>query len=334
MTKTISIIVPTFNEQDNVRVCYERIKNVFTQQLKGYGYEIIFADNASKDDTVKILKEIARLDKQVKIIVNARNFGPFRSTFNALLQACGDAVVPMLACDLQDPPETIIEFVKKWEEGFEVVYGLKKKREESGLMQMCRKIFYRLVNAFSDFDIPENVGEFQLIDQKVLKALRQFDDYYPYIRGMIASCGFNAIGVEYTWKERKRGLSKNRLYHLIDQALNGIISFANVPLRLCLFFGFFIAAASILYAFIQFFINLFWFRQLTSPGMATLIVALFFFSGVQLFFLGMLGEYLSAVHFQVRKRPLVVERERVNFSEVDVKGRETSRAAGVEHEKI
>ncbi len=251
MRKLISIITPCFNEEDNVRDCYEVVRELFAAKLAEYDYEHIFCDNASADNTLAILKEIARGDKRVKIIANARNFGPLRSMFNGLLNACGNAVLAFLAADLQDPPELIPDFVKKWEQGYHVVYGIRKKREEGFAMVCLRRLYYRLVNKFADIYIPPDVGEFQLIDRAVVDALRQFDDYYPYLRGMIASCGFTSIGFEYNMRARKKGMSKNRLYTLIDQGINGLISFTNVPLRLCMLFGFLLAGASILYAFMQ-----------------------------------------------------------------------------------
>jgi glycosyltransferase involved in cell wall biosynthesis len=311
--KLISIITPCFNEGENVRACYEAVKRVFEAELPGYEREHIFCDNASGDDTVEILREIAANDHSMKVIVNSRNFGPFRSTFNGILQSAGDAVLAMLAADLQDPPELVPAFVRKWEEGYKVVYGIRKTREENRLVTTVRRLFYHAVNRFSEFHIPENVGEFQLIDRIVVEHLRHFDDYYPYIRGMIASCGFSSVGIEYTWQARRRGLSKNSLYNLVDQALNGVTSTSHVPLRICLLAGFVLSGLSVTYALLQLIINLVFFRQLVSPGIATLIVALFFFSGVQLFFTGLLGEYIGAIYSQVRKRPIVVERERINF---------------------
>ena len=316
MKKLISVVTPCYNEEDNIRNCYEAVRGVFEDRLAGeYDYEHIFCDNASDDGSPAILREIAGKDKRVRVILNARNFGPFRSTFNGLMSTKGDAAVVLLAADLQDPPELIADFIKKWREGYEVVYGIKKKREENAIKAFVRKIYYRIVSRFADFAIPPDVAEFQLIDKVVVDALRKFDDYYPYIRGMIASCGFRSAGVEYTWMARKKGFSKNRLYHLIDQAMNGIISFTNVPLRICMIAGFVLSVMSMLYAFIQLIVNLVFFRQLAPPGIATLIIAVFFFSGVQLFFIGLLGEYIGAIHFQVRKRPLVLERGRLNFEE-------------------
>jgi polyisoprenyl-phosphate glycosyltransferase len=315
--KLISIVTPCFNEELNIRDCYEAVRGMFAGDLNRYDYEHVFCDNCSSDGTVRILKELARADPHVKVILNARNFGPFRSMFNGLLSATGDGVVPMLAADLQDPPEVILEFVKRWEEGYEIVYGIRANREESWLMRTMRAVYYRLVNRFANIEIPLNVGEFQLIDKALVQALRQCDDYYPYLRGLIANCGFRSIGVSYTWKARQKGYSKNRLYHLIDQALNGLISFTNIPMRLCMVGGMVIALASFGYSLFTIFAGLIFYRELAPPGIPTLIAALFFFSGVQLAFMGILGEYISAIHFQVRKRPLVIERERINFEARD-----------------
>ncbi|MFH1800843.1 MAG: glycosyltransferase family 2 protein [Candidatus Omnitrophota bacterium] len=307
------MVTPCRNEEENVRNCYEKLKEIFINRLPKYDFEHIFCDNCSDDETLKILREIAKKDMRVKIIANARNFGAFNSMFNGVLAASGDAVIPFLPADLQDPPEIIPEFVKHWEQGYEVVYGVRSNREESSIMQAVRRFYYRLVNRFANINIPLNVGEFTLIDKKVHEALKQYEDYFPYLRGMIANCGFRSTLVPYTWKSRQRGVSKVNLYGLVDAGLNGLISFTNVPMRLCMFVGFFIAAAAIAYAVIAFVATLFWFQGIAPPGMPTLIVALFFFSGLNLFFLGLLGEYISAIHFQVRKRPLVVERERINF---------------------
>ena len=316
--KVISIVTPCFNEQDNVADCYEAVKRVFEERLLGYDFEHVFCDNASADGTQEILRQLAARDRRVKVIFNARNFGPFCSTFNGLLSTTGDAVVVLLAADLQDPPEVIADFVRHWEKGYQVVYGVRNKREEGFVMRNVRHLYYRTVSRFAHIDIPPDVGEFQLIDRAVVEALRKFEDYYPYVRGMIASCGFKSIGVEYVWKARKKGFSKNRLFHLIDQGLNGIISFTRVPMRLCLLFGFLLSACSILFAMFSLTWHLIASGPIAPPGIPTLIVAMFFFSGVQFFFLGVLGEYICAIHSQVRKRPLVIERERINYSEKTV----------------
>jgi len=311
--KIISIITPCFNEEQNVVECHEAVKRVF-EGLEDYDFEHIFADNASTDNTLERLRELADRDKRIKVIVNSRNFGPLRSCFNALLSCGGDAAVVMLAADLQDPPELIPEFIKKWESGYEIVYGIRKKREGNAMLSLVKKFYYRLANQTSLVNLPPDTGEFQFIDRMVIEALREYDDYYPYLRGMIASCGFKSTGVEYTWQARKKGRSKSNLYHLVDLALNGLISFSNLPLRICILIGFLLAAGSIIYALSQLIINIIFFHQLVNPGMASLLVGIFFFTGVQLFFLGVIGEYISAIHFQVKRRPLIIERERINFN--------------------
>jgi polyisoprenyl-phosphate glycosyltransferase len=312
-TKLISVNTPCFNEVDNVAECYEAIRRTFGDALPGYDYEHIFCDNCSTDGTVAVLREIAARDPRVKVVVNSRNFGLFASMFNGLMHTKGDAVVALYPADLQDPPELIIEFIRKWEEGYQVVLGVKKKREEAWAMRGARKLYYRLVSSFANIHIPVDVSEFSLIDKVVVDALRKYDDYYPYIRGMIANCGFRVAGVEYTWLARERGMTKHRLYHLIDQGLNGIISFTKLPMRICMFVGLIISALSITWAFVSLLLNLLVFRQSLQPGIQSLIVAVFFFSGLQLLFFGVLGEYIAAIHFQVRKRPLVIEQELINF---------------------
>ncbi|MBS0483394.1 MAG: glycosyltransferase [Proteobacteria bacterium] len=314
--KTISIISPCWNEADNVETCRTAVKALFAAEgpLAGYRCEHIFSDNDSSDGTVELLRAMAADDPDMKVILNARNYGPFRSNFNALCAATGDAVLVFLPVDLQDPPEMIVEFVRLWESGVEVVAGARANREESLLLRACRGAFYRLVRTMSEIDMPLDVGEFQLLDRKVWRAVISHDDHYPYIRGIIASVGFRRVIVPYTWAARKRGLSKNNLPRLIDQALNGIISFTNVPLRLCTMGGIILATLCFLYAFVA--IGMWLIVPSHAPrGTMTLIVALFFLSGVQMSFLGILGEYVTSIHSQVRKRPLVVERERINMDQ-------------------
>lgn len=318
MKKKISIVSPCYNEEENVRECRDAIRDLFATNeiLKKYDYEHIFADNDSVDKTVDILRDMAAEDRHVKVVVNARNYGPFKSTFNALQYATGDAIVPMLPVDLQDPPELIVQFVEHWEQGSKRVYGVRAQREESFLLSSCRKSYYWMVNKFSAIDIPQNVTEFQLIDRQVLDALLLYQDHYPYIRGMLFNVGFRnqSTSVPYTWKKRRAGLSKNNFFNLIDQAINGLISFTNFPMRLAVFVGFFLSFMSILYAVFQLSVNLFW-PDAAPSGIPTLIVALFFFSGVQLALLGILGEYISAIHFQVRQGNIIIESEKINIKD-------------------
>ena len=196
-THNFGRFLPCYNEERNVADCYKAVKKLFEGPLAGYDWEHVFSDNCSKDGTVEVLRGIAAKDPHVKVIVNARNFGAFRSMYNALLKTSGDGVVVMLAVDLQDPPELIKEFVAKWEEGYKVVYGIRKNRKESLLMRAARSLFYRMVAFSANVAIPVDAGEFQLIDRQVVEALRTQKDYYPYVRGMIANAGFKSVGIPY-----------------------------------------------------------------------------------------------------------------------------------------
>ena len=314
MPVTISIITPTYNEEENVDTCYQTIREIFDTKLAEYEFEYIFADNCSTDATAQRLRALASKDPRVKLILNSRNYGALRSNFNALTRASGDAVIVALAADLQDPPELLPEFVEKWRQGFEVVYGIRQNRPESIILRNLRKLFYRVINRLAAVPIPVDVGEYQLIDRVVLNAVLQCDDYYPYIRGLIANCGFRSTGIAYNWKRRSKGLSKATWFVLIDQAINALVSFSNIPIRICLLSGLALSILSVFYSIVQ----LVWVLLApkgAEPGIPTLVVALFFFGGVQLFFLGLIGEYVTAIHFQVRRRPLVIEREVVNFPE-------------------
>jgi len=310
--RRISIVTPCFNEQDNVRACCEAVRDVFATRLPAYDYEHIFADNASTDDTAQRLRELARCDPRVKVILNARNFKALPSAFNAVLSASGDAVVPLLAADLQDPPEVIPEFVREWEQGCKVVYGIRRERDEFFAVRMLRHAFYVLIAKFSDTPLRVDAGEFQLLDRVVVETLRTFDEREPYLRGMIAHCGFRSAEVPYVMRARRKGRSKATLFGLFDLAMTAFVAFSNVPIRLCLLTGFALAIGSLFYAFLQLALALLFPRA--GAGVPTLIIGLFFLGGVQLLFLGVLGEYISAIHVQVRKRPMVVEAERINFA--------------------
>ncbi|MCK1393529.1 glycosyltransferase family 2 protein [Bradyrhizobium sp. 1] len=311
--KTITVVTPCFNEELNVRDCYEAVRKVFDEKLQGYQREHIFCDNASEDRTLEILREIAASDKSVRIIVNARNFGPLRNTFNGVMAASGDAVLLFLPADLQDPPELLPDFVKLWEAGNEIVYGIRAVREEGRLMSGIRNAYYQLLTRFSEIKVPPGVGDYQLVDRKVVDRMRQVRDGYPFMRMMTFECGGRAVGVPYTWRARKKGLSKNRAAALIDQGLNGLVSFTSAPLRFGLYAGFVLSLLSIGYAVANLLLGLILYQRLAEPGILTLIVAMFFFGGVQLFFMGMIGEYILAIYGQVREKPVVFERERVNF---------------------
>lgn len=310
--KRISVVTPCFNEEANVRELHARIAAQFAK-LPGYDYEHLFIDNASTDRTVDEVKALAAVDPHVKLIVNARNFGHVRSPMHGVLQADGDAVI-LMASDLQDPPELIAEFVREWERGFKVVLAIKKQTIESLPMRLVRKWYYDLVCTLSEIELVRDNTGFGLYDRTVVDVLSQIDDPYPYLRGLVSDIGFPAARVEFVKPARKRGVTTQNFYSLYDHAMLGITSHSKVPLRLATMLGFAFSGASLVVAAVYLVLKLLWWNQF-SLGMAPLVIGLFLFSSVQLFFIGIIGEYVGAIHTQVLKRPLVVERERVGFHE-------------------
>ena len=310
--KKISIITPCYNEEVNVEICSKTLKNVMSEMLPNYEYEHIFADNASTDGTLSQLRLLASNDRNVKVIVNSRNVGPFRNMWNAMKSASGDMVIPLLPADLQDPPDVIPQLVQKWEEGFLVTYGVRKNRQESIAMRMARSMYYRIIARFASATIPLNSGEFLLADKRVIDSILEVDDQYPYIRGLIAQTGVKSASIPYTWVKRERGKSKNSIYSLIDQAINGFVSTSRMPARFSLLGGFFLSFLGFAYAIFTIFHV--WFSNGHVPvGIPTVIVGIFLLGGVQLFFLGLLGEYILSIHGQVRRTPSMFEVERLNF---------------------
>jgi glycosyltransferase involved in cell wall biosynthesis len=308
--KVISIVTPCFNEQDNAEEVYKRVRDVMAT-LVNYRYEHIFIDNASTDRTVEIIKGIAARDHNVKLIVNSRNFGHVRSPFHAFLQAQGDAVIGLVA-DLQDPPDLIPKMVEKWEEGYSMVLCIKKTSQENQLMFWARTKYYQLVQRLSSIETFENFTGFGLYERRVVEAVRSFGEAYPYFRGMIAEIGLPHYELVYDQPRRFRGITKNNFYTLYDYAMLGITNLSKVPLRVATFFGFASAAFSVLAGFAYLLYKLIFWSHF-SVGTAPLVIGLFFLGSVQLVSLGILGEYVGAIHTQLFKRPHVIEKERVNF---------------------
>ena len=306
----ISIVSPCFNEEENVRELCARVRKVFAG-LPQFDYEHILIDNASTDRTVPILKEIAAEDKRVKIIVNARNFGHIRSPFHAYLQARGDAVIAMVS-DLQDPPEMIPQFLEKWQEGFRIVVAVKKASEESKLLRGLRSVYYRVVGRLAEIDLIQHFHGFGLYDKRVIDVFRSIDDPYPYLRGLICDIGFPRATIEYVQPSRRRGITKNNFYTLYDNAMLGITSHSKVPLRLAAMLGFVMSGMCLIVG-LGYLVAKLLLWDAFDLGIAPLVVGLFLFASVQLFFIGILGEYIGAIHTQVLKRPLVIESERINF---------------------
>jgi polyisoprenyl-phosphate glycosyltransferase len=312
--KTISIVTPCFNEEEGIENCIFAIEMIFHAHLQNYNLEHIICDNASTDKTVEKLRELVRSHPHVRVIVNSRNFGILKNTYNGVMNASGDAIFLFMPVDLQDPPELIPKFVKHWEDGYEIVYGLRAEREEPLIWRTLRKLYYRLLSGLSYVDYPADAGDFQLIDRRVLEAMKQVRDAQPFMRMMTFDAGFSSIGVKYTWRGRERGKSRNRLRDMIDQGLNGLISFSNAPVRFALFGGFITSFCSAIYAI--FILTLGLIGKISAPqGTTTIIIALFFFGGVQILITGLIGEYVIAIFNQVRIRPLVNERERINWDD-------------------
>ena len=308
--KLISIITPCYNEASNIGAIYQEIASVMSD-LPNYGYEHIFIDNASKDETVAILRVLTRTDDRVKLILNTRNFGHIRSPYYALLQCKGDAAV-IIAADLQDPPLLIRDFIREWEKGFKIVVGIKLKNEGNRLGNIIRNWYYKVLNKLSDTPLLDNYMGFGLFDRRVVDILRDLDDPYPYLRGLIADIGFATAEIPYVKPKRKSGKTKNNWNVLFDVAMLGLTNNTKVPLRLAIMCGLFIAAMSFVMGLAYFAYKLVYWEEF-SVGIAPLIIGVFFFGGVQLLFLGILGEYIGAIYTQVLHRPLVIEKERVNF---------------------
>ncbi len=311
MKKLVSVVTPCYNEEENVEKLIDLVRSEF-DKMPQYEYEHILIDNCSTDSTVEVLKRCAAKDKHVKIILNARNFGHIRSPYYGMLQAYGDCVVSMVS-DLQDPPELLPDMLKKWEEGYKIVTCVKNKSKENSLMFMCRKLFYNTLAKFSETEQIKNFTGFGLYDKKFIDVLRnEINDPYPYFRGIIAELGFDRYELEYVQPKREKGKTKNNFYTLYDIAMLGFVNHSKLPLRLASFIGFGVAILSLIVAFVYFIYKLVYWDSFTV-GTAPLVIGLFFFSSVQLFFIGIIGEYIGAIHTQVRKRPLVIEKERINF---------------------
>lgn len=308
--KHISVMTPCYNEEGNIENIYQAVKQQF-DRLPQYTYEHIFIDNCSTDRSREILREIAEQDKNVKVILNVRNFGPNRSGTYGMLQATGDALI-CIVCDLQDPPEMIPSFLQKWEDGYKVVMGQKTKSRENPIMFQVRKLYYKIMEALSETEHLMNVTGYGLFDREVLEMIKWMDDPEPYIRGLITQLGYKWCLVEYTQQERKKGKSSYNLNNYFDFAMVGLTHMSKKPLRIVTMIGLIMSLVSFLIALVYFIYKLIYWNDFLL-GTAPIIIGIFFLGSIQLACLGIIGEYIGAILTRVVKRPMVIEEERINF---------------------
>ena len=309
----ISIVIPVYNEEDNIVLAYNAVQKVMSSLAEQYTYEIIFTDNHSSDSSFETLQKIAEKDKRVKVARLSANFGYQKSVYTAYLLTSGDAVI-QLDCDLQDPPEMIVKFLDKWKEGFFVVYGVRMRRKEMWLINYSRKLFYRLIDFLSETKLPYDAGDFRLVDKRIIDELRKLYDYAPYIRGTVASMGFEQTGVPYDRLERKSGRSKFRFKDLVSLGMDGILNHSIKLLRLATFTGAIVFMVSI------FLIIGYMLVKLLSPepwpaGFATITILILLSLSLNSLFLGIIGEYIGRIYHQSKMRPISIIEKKLNFDE-------------------
>lgn len=311
--KMISIMIPCFNEVENVELMTKSIINVMAEALPQYDYEILIIDNASTDGTRDVIEKICEQNKKIKAIFNVTNFGQFNSPFYGMCQCSGDCVIP-ICCDFQDPVELIPVFVEKWEQGHKIVSGIKTSSKESGIMYFLRTCYYKLIKNMSDVKMIEHFTGFGLYDKTFIALLKQLDDPIPFVRGIVAEygAGFNMIEVEYEQQQRRAGKTHNNFYSLYDAAMLSITSYTKIGLRLATFLGFACSAISIIIAIMYTILKLANWHSFQA-GTAPLTIGVFLIGGIQLFFIGLIGEYILNINTRVIHRPIVVEEKRINF---------------------
>ncbi len=311
--KTISIVVPCYNEEENVEALADALRQMFAKDLSAYRYELLFIDNDSKDGTRDIIRRLCRQDKGIRGIFNAKNFGQFNSPYYAMLQTSGDCTV-LMAADFQDPVEMIPKYVKEWENGYKIVIGVKKSSKENPVMYWMRGCYYKMIKKLSDVEQIEQFTGFGLYDAAFIQVMRNLDDPTPFLRGIVAELGFRRKELPYEQPLRRAGKTSNNFYRLYDAAMLSVTSYTKAGLRLATIFGSICSAFSLLVALIYLVMKLLYWDRFPA-GMAPLLIGMCFLGSVQIFFIGMVGEYILAINARVMKRPLVVEEERINFDQ-------------------
>ncbi len=308
----LSVITPTYNEEDSILSCIVRLREVMRNSCSELTYEHLIIDNASSDNTASVAVKESLLDPHLKVIVNSRNIGASRSIYRALARVKGEWIIPMLPADLQDPPEVIPLMIDQINDGVEIVYGVRTNRQENFILRNLRKIYYRTLRRASTFNLQNDAGEFVLISSRVRDAIIQVKDENPYIRGLIAQTNRKFVSVPYQWKERINGKSKSSPLVLADVAISGIVSTTHLPARIALIFGFSTSLLGIVAGIVYFMLSIFSTGSETS-GIPTIIISIFFLGGVQLFFLGLIGEYVLSIHRQIKPEPPVTSVQESNF---------------------
>lgn len=309
--KKISILIPCYNEEENVVPMSEAIVALFEGELSKYDYELVFIDNDSRDQTRPLLREICAKNPKVKAIFNAKNFGQFNSPYYGILQTTGDCTIAMV-CDFQDPIELIPRYLEEWENGYKIVIGIKTSSKESKIMYKLRSIYYKLLNKFSGVEQIEHFTGSGLYDKDFIQVLRDLKDPTPFMRGIVAELGYKRKEIPYEQPKRRAGKSKNNFYTLYDAAMLSITSYTKFGLRLCTFIGMFVGVVSVIIGLVYLVFKLIWWDRFAA-GMAPVLIGMFFLGSLQLFFIGLIGEYISSINQRVMNRPLVVEEERINF---------------------
>ena len=311
--KKISIVVPCFNEEENVVPMADAIREEFKKNLSSYEYEIIFIDNDSKDNTRELIRELCNSDKGIKGIFNAKNFGQFNSPYYGMLQSTGDATV-LMAADFQDPVEMIPKYVAAWEEGYKIAIGIKKSSQENKIMYHLRSLYYKTIKKLSEVEQIEHFTGFGLYDKAFINVMRNLDDPVPFLRGIVAELGFRRKEIPYEQPQRRAGITSNNLYRLYDAAMLSITAYTKVGLRLATFAGVILSGISMLIAVMYLILKLVYWDRFPA-GMAPILIGMLFLGSIQIFFIGLIGEYILTSNQRVMKRPLVVEEERINFDE-------------------
>ena len=318
--KTISIVVPCYNEEDNVQALADALRAMFKESLPSYRYEIIFIDNDSRDSTRDIIRRLAGEDKGIKGIFNATNFGQFNSPYYAMLQSTGDCTV-LMAADFQDPVDMIPKYVREWENGYRIVIGIKKSSQENPLMYWLRGCYYKMIKKLSDVEQIEQFTGFGLYDRRFIKVLRDLDDPTPFLRGIVAELGFRRKEIPYEQPKRRAGKTSNNFYRLYDAAMLSVTSYTKAGLRLATIFSGLCCCVSMAVALVYLVLKMMYWDRFAA-GMAPLLIGMCFLGSVQIFFIGLVGEYILAINSRVMKRPLVIEEERINFDQEEEQGDE------------